>query len=233
VPRQEVGRGPLGRVFRGEDLRNGKAVALRLLPPELVQDKALYQALVADLKVASRIAHPGSVRVLGVADVSGQRCVITDYVAGPSCAGPLQKGRRMPLPQVLSLGAQLSSVLETVHRQGLFHGSVQPSNILVASGKFLLADLGLGRAALRLSPGHYRAKEAQLDAGGDVYALAASLYHLLTGRRPQGPDIVAPSRLVAGTPAGIDAVLVRALASVPEGRFASVSAFAAELGKIK
>ncbi len=208
-------------------------MALRLLPAELAQDKALYQALVADLKAASRIAHPGSVRVLGVAVVSGQRCVITDYVVGPSCAGPLQKGRRMPLPQVLGLGEQIASVLETVHRQGLFHGSVQPSNILIASGKFLLADLGLGRAALRLSPGHYRAKEARLDAAGDIFSLAASLYHLLTGRRPQGPDIEPPSRLVAGTPPGIDAVLARALTSAPERRFASVSAFAAELGKLK
>jgi tetratricopeptide (TPR) repeat protein len=233
VPRQEIGRGPLGQVFRGEDQRNGKAVALRLLPAGLVQDATLFRALVADLKAASQVLHPGLVRVLGVADVKGQRCVVTDYVAGQDCAGPLEKGRRMPLAQVLNLGGQLASALQAVHGRGLAHGSVQPSNVLITSGKFLLADLGLGRAALRLSPGHHRAPEAKLDAAGDIYSLAALLYHLLTGRRPQVPGLEPASRLVPGTPAGLDTLLERGLSQAPPARIGSAALFAEEIGKLK
>jgi serine/threonine-protein kinase len=100
-------------------------------------------------------------------------------------------------------------------------------------GRPILTDLGLGRVALRLSPGQYRAPDARLDAPGDIYSLAAFLYHLVTGKRPQGPTPPPPSRLVPGLPAGLDALLTRSLAARPEARPRSMAQLATELGQLK
>ena len=218
-------------MLRAEDRQGGQSVALRLLPAQLLEAKGALQALVGDLKLASRVSHPNVVRVLGLIELSGKRCLVSELVEGKSCAEPLKAGRRMTLPQVLGLARTLGSALSAIHGQGLSHGSIQPSNIMLASGKIKLADLGLGRLAMAAqSP--YRAPESQLNAAGDVFALSGALYHLFTGKPPTGTPIAPPSQLVAGAPPGLDDVLLRGLDPQPETRFASVKRLLEELGKL-
>jgi len=234
VPKGEIGRGPLGRVLRAEDRQDGRSVALRLLPAQLLEVKGALQALVGDLKLASRVSHPNVARVLGLIELSGERCLVAELVEGKTCAEPLKAGRRMTLPQLLGLARTLGAALSAIHAQGLSHGSIQPSNIMLASGKIKLADLGLGRLARSVAAqSPYRAPENQLNAAGDVFALSAALYHLFTGKPPTGTPVAPPGQLVAGTPQALDEVLVRGLDPQPETRFASVKRFLEELGKIK
>jgi serine/threonine-protein kinase len=105
---------------------------------------------------------------------------------------------------------------------------------MVASGVIKVADLGLGRLAQAVPPEvDYRAPEARLDAAGDLYALAAVLYHVLTGvhprTQPQGAALPLPSTLSQGVPEAMDKLLVRALHPRVELRLSAAEEVLAEL----
>jgi tetratricopeptide (TPR) repeat protein len=233
VPREEIGRGPLGVVYRGEDSVDGRNVALRWIRPDLMGADGLGR-MGADLKAAASVSHPNLVKILGLVDLQGQRYVVTEHVAGRSFADALAGGHKMSVKQVHSLGRVLAQVLSVVHAKGLVHGSIQPSNLMVASGVVKLADLGLGRLAHAhgAQPG-YRAPENKLDVSGDVYALAGVLYHLLTGihprSQPQGAALPMPSTLAPGVPEALDKLLLRNLHPRPELRHGSADEMLAGL----
>jgi len=234
VNKEELGRGPLGTVFRAVDEGDGRHVALRVLPPALLAGPGVLQGLVADLKAAARLSHPNLVKVLGLAEIDGQRCVVTEFVSGKTFAEALRAGHKMKVQQVHGLGRVLAQALSFVHGKGLVHGSIQPSNIMVASGVVKLADLGLGRLAQSHPPAvHYRATENQLDVAGDLYALCAVLYHLLTGvhprSQPQGAALPLPSKLAEGVPEAFDKLLIRGLHPRRELRHTGADAILVEL----
>jgi tetratricopeptide (TPR) repeat protein len=234
TPKEEIGRGPLGKVYRAEDQVDGRSVALRVLPAEALKGDGVLPGLVADLKAAAQLSHPNLVKVLGMVEVNGERCLVTELVQGKNFAEALKAGRKMSFAQVHGLGRVLAQTLSVIHGRRLVHGSIQPSNIMVASGVLKIADLGLGRLAHAAnSPDNYRSPENQLDAGGDLYAMAAVVYHLLTGTHPkslpQGVGLPLPSTLAPGVPEAIDKLLLRCLHPREELRFATADEILAEL----
>jgi tetratricopeptide (TPR) repeat protein len=234
TPKEEVGRGPLGTVYRAEDAADARNVALRVLPPDLLKGDGVLPTLVADLKAAAGLSHPNLVKVLGMVEVKGQRCLVTELVTGKNFAEALKAGRRMSFQQVHGLGRVLAQTLSAVHAKGLVHGSIQPSNIMVANGVIKLADLGLGRLAHTATRAEsYHAPENQLDAAGDLYAAAAVLYHMLTGThprsQPQGVGLPLPSTLATGVPEALDRLLLRCLHPRQELRFATADEILAGL----
>jgi eukaryotic-like serine/threonine-protein kinase len=232
--REEVGRGPLGTVFRAEDKLDGRNVALRVLPEALLANGVLA-SLAADLKAAAQLSHPNGVKVLGLVEREGQRCVISEFVAGRSVAEALKAGHKMTVQQAHSLGRVLAQYLAFVHGRGLVHGSIQPSNVMVASGVVKIADLGLCRLVQRTPPTplDYRAPEGGFDTAGDLYALSALLYHFVTGVHPksqaQGPALPLPSTLSPGVPEALDKLLLRSLHPRPEVRLGSAEEMLHEL----
>ena len=207
VPREEVGRGRLGAIFRAEDQLDGRSVALRVLPDAVLSGNGVLAALAADLKAAAALSHPNHVKVLGFVEREGQRCVVTEFVQGRHLGDALKSGHKMTVQQAHGLGRVVAQYLSFIHGKGLVHGCIQPSNIMVASGVLKVADLGLGRLAHAVpSELDYRAPEAQLDVAGDLYAMAAVLYHVLTGIHPrtqaQGAAMPLPSTLQPGRAGG-------------------------------
>jgi serine/threonine protein kinase len=139
----------------------------------------------------------------------------------------------MGLAQTLSVAQLLAAALSAVHALQLVHGSIQPSNVMLASGSVKLLDLGLGRlAGRRPVPEGYAGPGTQRDAAGDLYALVALLYNLYTGSPPKGPQVAPPSHRIGGTPPAFDQALLRGLSPRPEQRFPSAVQLAAELRKI-
>jgi serine/threonine protein kinase len=234
VPSEEIARGPLGTVWRGEDATDGRSVAMRMFPRALLAPAGLLPALAADLKAASQLSHPNLVKVIAFMDWKGERCLVTEYVPGRNFAEAIASGRRLGFQQVHTLGRIVAQVLGFVHEKGLVHGSVQPSNVMVASGVIKLADLGLGRLARSVpaSPS-YHAPEGGLGAADDLYALSAVMYHLLTGTHPlsqaQGVGLPLPSQLAPGVPEAMDKLLLRGLHPRPELRLASAEDLVREL----
>ncbi|HKZ33268.1 MAG TPA: protein kinase [Vicinamibacteria bacterium] len=226
APKEEIARGPLGVIFRGEDASDGRSVAMRMLNPALLTSAPLVSALAAELKAASQISHPNLVKVIALMEWEGARCVVTEYVAGRNFAEAISSGRKLGFQQVHSLGRVIAQVLALLHQKGLVHGSIRPSNVMVASGVIKVADLGLGRLARAagLKPS-YHAPEGGPSPADDLFALCAVMYHLLTGThplsQPQGAGLPLPSQLAPGVPEAMDKLLLRGLHPRPELRLAS------------
>jgi tetratricopeptide (TPR) repeat protein len=234
VPKEEIARGPLGVVFRGEDASDGRSVAMRMLSPALLSAPGLVSAVAADLKAASQISHANLVKVIALMDWEGARCVVTEYVAGRNFAEAIASGRKLGFQQVHALGRVVAQVLTLLHQKGIVHGSIRPSNVMVASGVIKLADLGLGRLARAagLKPS-YDAPEGGPSAADDLFALCAVMYHLLTGThplsQPQGVGLPLPSKLAPGVPEAMDKLLLRGLHPRAELRLASAEDLQREL----
>jgi serine/threonine-protein kinase len=210
-------------LYRGEDAADGRSVVIRVLPPEMVRDREVLKATVDDLKAASAISHPNLVKVIAFMELRGQRCVVSEYVPGRNFQELIKAGRRASFQQVHTLGRIVAQALAVAHGKGLVHASIQPSNVMVVSGVIKVADLGLGRLARTLTPNpSYRPPEGGFDAGGDLYALAAVMYHLLTGTHPgshpQGVGLPLPSKLAPGVPESMDKLLLRGLHPRPDLR---------------
>jgi serine/threonine protein kinase len=231
---EEIGRGPLGPVFRGQDQTDGKQVALRQIPAALLATSSATATLVADLKAAAQVSQPNLARVMGFVELEGHKYVIGELVPGRTFAEAIASGRRLPFPQILSLGKVLCPAIAAIHAKKLVHGSIQPSNVMVAQGIVKLVDLGLASLAKTLaSATDYRAPEKQLDVAGDIYALSAVLYHLLTGTHPKSqPQFVAASKLVPGVPAAFDQLLFQNLQPTPQVRCASAEQFLQMLSRM-
>jgi tetratricopeptide (TPR) repeat protein len=209
VMKEEIGRGPLGSVHKGEDSLEKATVAMRVLPAAAGPHLA---AAVEDVRAAAAVTHPGLVRVLGVCDAGGAKAVVTEYVKGANLAAPLKAGQKFTLAQAQGIGRAVAQTLAALHARGVAHGSVQPSNVMSAGGAMKLADLGLGRLHRALVPtGPYTAPEGRVDAPGDVFALGALLHHLVAGAPPR-------SRAPVTLPAPFDAILPRCLDPRPEAR---------------
>jgi serine/threonine protein kinase len=213
---------------------DGRNVAIRVLPAAMLEDPEVVRALVSELKAVSQISHPNLVKVIAFMEQRGEKCLVTEYVAGRNFQEAIDAGRRMGFQQVHALGRIVAQALTVVHSKGLVHGSIRPSNVMVASGVIKLADLGLARLARALGPGQsYEPPEGGESAGADLYALAAVMYHLLTGThprsQPQGVGLPLPSRLAAGVPESMDKLLLRGLHPRPELRPPDADAFLQEL----
>jgi serine/threonine-protein kinase len=197
-----------------------------MIPAAILSPPGLMPSLAADLKAASQISHPNLVKVIALMEWKGERCVVTEHVAGRNFAEAIASGRRLGFQQVHALGRIVAQVLGVVHGKGLVHGSVRPSNVMVASGVIKLADLGLGRLAqAHPTAPSYHAPEGGFSAADDLYSLSAVMYHLLTGThplsQPQGVGLPLPSQLAPGTPEALDKLLLRGLHPRPELRLGS------------
>jgi serine/threonine-protein kinase len=128
----------------------------------------------------------------------------------------------------------LAEVLALVHARGLVHGGVSPANLMAAGSVVKVSDLGLGRVFQTVTGAReYWPNGGRFDAATDLYAMAATLYHLLTGVNPRTrPELKPPSALSPGIPPTFDALLVRALDPRPEHRFSSAHLFLDALAKV-
>ncbi|MEZ0490726.1 Stk1 family PASTA domain-containing Ser/Thr kinase [Kineococcus sp. TBRC 1896] len=200
-----VGRGGMGVVYRAEDERLDRAVALKVLRADLAHDPTARSRFVREAKSAARLTHPGIVAVLdqGVDHEGGTETayLVMELVDGRTLRDVvLDKGALTP-GEALGVTADVLDALAEAHRKGVLHRDVKTANVLVADdGRVKVADFGLARAASTggqsttvgmgdlMGTAEYLAPE-QLEAGepdarSDVYGVGVMLYEMLTGAPP-------------------------------------------------
>jgi streptogramin lyase len=201
-----LGRGGMSVVFRAEDKRLRRKVALKLLARELAEDERFRERFLRESQLASSIDHPGVVPVYDVGDSSGQLYIAMRYVEGSDLRRILEAEGKLEPARALAICAQVADALDAAHERGLVHRDVKPSNVLIASQRgreyCYLADFGLSKDGSEdsrlavteplvgttdyVSPEQIRGEE--VDARADVYGLGCLLYECLTGGVPFRSD---------------------------------------------
>src|SRR3954451_13561799 len=129
-----IGRGGMAVVYRAEDTRLGRKVALKLLTPQLADNEQFRQRFIRESRLAASLDHPNIVPIYEAGEAEGRLFIAMRYVVGSDLRGVLvDEGGRLPLDRTLVLMHQIGDALDTAHRAGLVHRDVKPGNILVAA----------------------------------------------------------------------------------------------------
>jgi len=250
-----LGQGGMSEVYLGYDSQSARHVAIKLLAEDLAGDRTQLGRFAREAHLVTTLMHRNIVQGLnaGADEETGRHFLVMEYIDGPSAQDCVEQIGRMKVKDVVHIGLAVAQALEYLHCRNYIHRDIKPSNILLApDGHARLTDLGLvkwaDRAAEQLTAtndgfgtSYYMPLEQALnahfvDARSDIFALGATLYHLLTGRVPfpgeDHQDILRMKRAGYYTPVSLwnprvptalEAILNRMLAVDPRKRYRSAT----------
>ncbi|MFC5049415.1 serine/threonine-protein kinase [Rubritalea spongiae] len=203
------GVGGMSLVFKAVDKTLGRKVAIKLLNESYSSDAKRIEEFEKEAKITAAISHPNVVRVFTVGQAYGRYFIAMELVDGESLEQRLAVSGKLDEEAVTRLAIEVVEGLKSAHQAGLIHRDMKPGNILLdTNGRAKIVDFGL---ALVTSGGKALAEEIwatpyyvppetlrlhEEDLRSDMYALAASLYHALTGEPPFTADTTSTSELL-------------------------------------
>ncbi|MBB5873703.1 serine/threonine-protein kinase [Allocatelliglobosispora scoriae] len=243
---QRVGSGGMGEVWRAVDLVLGRTVAVKCLLGGLPDEPVFVDRFRAEARIMATISHPGVVEVHDFgADPAVGVYLVMKYIEGESLAQTLARVGRLSPEATMRLVASAAEALHAAHEKGVTHRDVKPGNLLLRpDGGVLVTDFGIARSAgasaqtatgSLVGTAGYIAPERALGRpatpASDVYALGIVAYRCLAGRLPFAGDSVVeiamrhvhdePPPLPPDVPAGVRAIVERAMAKDPAMRWPS------------
>ncbi len=256
---RELGRGGMGVVYVALDASLDREVALKIIAPQLAGDDDYRARFKREALALSRMDSNHVVQVHDHGELDGCLFLVTQLVPDGDLLQRLQRPDGLPPGQAVDLVMQVLDGLDDAHRAGVVHRDVKPSNILLRQRSerlhAYLCDFGIasspGEQVTRtgalvgsfpyMAPERHRAEQAGVP--GDVYSVGCVLWQVLTGTAPYaGTDVeIAVAHLQAALPQlpptddfsrAVNAILGRALAKLPEDRYASARAMRADLAAI-
>ncbi len=250
-----LGEGGMGIVYAARDRRLNRTVALKMVRRGGASPDAA-ERLRREARAAATVNHPNICQLYDIGEEQGELFIAMEYLEGESLATRLARGP-LPLNEAVEITLAALSALEALHHSGLIHRDLKPSNIFLTPHGVKLLDFGLacatngdGAETRLTSPGtvlgtpQYLPPEQvlgqPLDARGDLFAAAAVLYEMLTGRPPfSGASVPEIAHAIVyehppalgGSPgiAAIDRVIHHAMAKRPHNRYPSAAAMADDL----
>jgi eukaryotic-like serine/threonine-protein kinase len=198
-----IAAGGMGEVYKAEDTRLDRIVALKLLPKDLSEDRPSLERFRREAKATSALNHPSICTVYDFGEDAGRAFIAMEYLEGETLSARIKKGS-VPLDKALKIAIALASALGAAHRKGIVHRDLKPGNIMITDTGAKLLDFGLAKYELSvvtteetitvrtgeakvagtlpyMSPEQLRGQE--VDARGDIFAFGAVLYEMLTGKR--------------------------------------------------
>jgi serine/threonine-protein kinase len=255
---RELGHGGMAVVYLARDQKLNRAVALKVLRPELAASLGTERFL-REIEIAAKLTHPNILSVHDCGEGDGLLYYVMPYVDGESLRDRLKRETQLPIDDALRITGQVASALDHAHRHDVIHRDIKPENILLHEGEAMVADFGIALAVqqaggerltetgLSLGTPAYMSPEQvagdrAIDARSDIYALGCVLYEMLANRPPfTGPTARAvlarhmtePVPPIAparsGVPSQVATALMTALAKAPADRFDSAATFAEAL----
>jgi predicted Ser/Thr protein kinase len=252
-----LGRGGMGVVYRAEDKRIGRQVAIKTLTENFSGQPEMLERFYREAQ-AGILQHPNIVIVYDLGDEDGVPFIVMEYVSGEPLDKVISAGRQISIIEKLSIIEQVCLALGYAHHRGVVHRDIKPANVIVQQdGQAKIVDFGIARVQGSSSEGgltrtgnvigtiHYiapeRLKGRPFDGRSDIFATGVMLYLMLTGQLPfTGEDMTVLQKLVnephpplstylTNYPPALDAIIDRALAKDPEQRYATAEEFAADL----
>lgn len=205
---EEIGAGGMGVVYKAEDLKLKRPVALKFLPPEMQRNPEPLKRFVREARSAAALDHPYICHINEVAEAEGREFIVMEYVDGEALRAKIGQGP-LPLEETLRIGIEVAEALEAAHGKGIVHRDIKPENIMLTrTGHAKVMDFGLAKQVgapaeaeiggptltlltsegttvgtlAYMSPEQLRLQGA--DARSDIWALGVVLYEMASGGRP-------------------------------------------------
>jgi serine/threonine protein kinase len=200
---EQIGQGGMAVVFRAEDERLGRLVALKVLAPTLARDESFRRRFVRESRAAAAVDHPHIIPIYEAGEADGALYIAMRYVRGGDAGTLARRHGPLPAARVAALIAPVASALDAAHAAGLVHRDVKPANMLLEEqpgrpDHVYLSDFGLSKAwqgstrltgsGLFLGTLDYAAPEQiegrPVDGRTDLYSLGCAAFELLAGEPP-------------------------------------------------
>src|SRR3984893_3673728 len=220
----KIGQGGMGRVYKAEDTKLGRSVAIKLLPPDATEDPIAKRRLLAEAQAASALNHPNIVTIHAIEEVDGLDFIVMEYIEGETLKACVERCGALPLTTLLDIGIHVADALQAAHAIGLIHRDINPENILITSrGHAKVLDFGLAKivrlindevnseaatlanltdpgtvlgTAAYMSPEQTRGEP--LDLRSEIFSLGCVLYEAATRARPfGGPSLLSVMHAIA------------------------------------
>ncbi|MFZ1947410.1 MAG: serine/threonine-protein kinase, partial [bacterium] len=203
----KIGAGGMGEVYRAQDTRLGRDVAIKVLSPHLASTPEVRARFEREARTISQLNHPQICTLHDVGRHEGMDYLVMELLEGETLAHRLER-RPLQVQDVLALGAQIAEALDVAHRRGIIHRDLKPGNVMLTRAGVKLMDFGLARASVSpvagaepdsptmsrpltekgtivgtfryMAPEQLEGKEA--DARSDIWALGCVLYEIATGK---------------------------------------------------
>jgi serine/threonine protein kinase len=243
---EKVGEGGMGEVFRGLDEMLEREVAIKVLRPEFARRQDIVERFRTEAIALARLSHPNILMLYSFFRHEEQYFMVLEFVRGETLDKLIARRGAVSWRKAISLICQALDGLEHAHEWGVVHRDLKPANlILTSAGTLKVMDFGIARILEKarttrtgqlfgtleyMSPEQIQGWET--DARSDLYSLGAVLYELLTGHPPfqsssdyglirsQVEELPrSPCALMPQIPAALEAVVMRALAKLPQDRF--------------
>ena len=255
----KLGEGGMGVVYKAEDTKLERTVALKFLAQHLLDDEEAKERFLREAKAAAALDHPNICTVYEIDEVDGKTFIAMAFLEGESLEEHISEGP-LSIKDALDFARQTADGLQAAHTKGVLHRDIKPANILISpEGRATIMDFGLARLteASRLTKfdtamgtvaymSPEQAQGMEVDSRTDVWALGCVLYEMVSGQRPfQGVydqallyDIVheVPAPLTsirAGVPMELEFAVAKCLEKDADNRYQHASDAAVDLRNLQ
>ena len=195
----KIGEGGMGVVYKAEDTKLKRTVALKFLPPEMTRDPQAKARFTQEAQAAAALDHPNICAVHEIGEAEGATYIAMPYIKGQSLKEKIAAGPLL-LEEALDIAGQVAEGLKEAHEKGIIHRDIKPANIILTEkGQAKIMDFGLAKltavaditktmtvmgTVAYMSP--EQARGEAVDHRTDIWSFGATLYEMLTGQMPFG-----------------------------------------------
>ena len=254
---EKLGEGGMGIVYKAQDIKLDRFVALKFLPPHVAASSDDKARFLQEARVVASLAHPNICTIHSIEEENGKAFIVMEYVEGKTLK---DLDQNVPLRQAIEIGTQVADGLAAAHEKGIVHRDIKPDNIMIhKDGRVQIMDFGLAklRGVSRLTKegttvgtaGYMSPEQVQgheTDHRTDIFSLGVVLYELFTGESPfkgvhetaityeiVNVDPVPLSTVKPDIDARLDAIVLECLEKEPSERYQSVAEVGKELRRFK
>jgi serine/threonine protein kinase len=195
-----IGQGGFGRVYSAKDVRLGRAVAIKVIRPDLAGARAFVDRFRSEGTALAKFRHPGIVPIYDIREHEGLIYYVMPLIEGETVRAKLEKRGKVAPKETQRILVELCDCLAATHRGGIVHRDIKPDNVILEGmlGKALLMDFGIAKTTKELeestggvlmgTPTYMSPEQvsgdSQLDHRSDIYSVGVMAYHMLTGNPP-------------------------------------------------